>query len=236
MKIKEVIQRVQSLYSKGVQSDDSRLTNRHIYNKLITVRAKLLRQRKNKKQKLSQWNYQILPCVELIEASKSECPCMPEIGCRILRTKHKLPKPISGLSGHLIDSVTSIDGSIVYDETTFKEKKFKKGNKYTKSKIDYYIRNEYLYLTHRDGPEVISITGLFEDPVEVENFPNICDKDPDCKDCNNCTSPLDKEFPLDMDLIDTTVELSLNELIQVFNANMEDTTNNTKDNIVEQTK
>ena len=35
MKIKEIIQRVQSLYSKGVQSDDTRLSDRHIYNKMV---------------------------------------------------------------------------------------------------------------------------------------------------------------------------------------------------------
>ena len=33
MKIGEIVTRVQSLYSKGVASDDSRLSNRLIYNK-----------------------------------------------------------------------------------------------------------------------------------------------------------------------------------------------------------
>ena len=42
----EVIQRIQSLYSKGVQSDDSRLRPRHIYNKLLSTTAKLYEQQK----------------------------------------------------------------------------------------------------------------------------------------------------------------------------------------------
>ena len=50
MKTEELIQRVQSLYSKGVQSDDSRLTSRHIYNKLTTVRAKLVTEEAKKNQ------------------------------------------------------------------------------------------------------------------------------------------------------------------------------------------
>ena len=41
MLVKELVQRIQSLYSKGVQSDDTRLSSPHIYNKLITVRSKL---------------------------------------------------------------------------------------------------------------------------------------------------------------------------------------------------
>ena len=53
MLIKEIVQRIQSLYSKGVQSDDSRLSDRHIYNKMITVRSKLISQQHNKKQKIS---------------------------------------------------------------------------------------------------------------------------------------------------------------------------------------
>ena len=48
----EIIQRVQSMYSKGVESDDSRLRARHIYNKLLTTTAKLYQQQKNKKQRI----------------------------------------------------------------------------------------------------------------------------------------------------------------------------------------
>ena len=42
MTVGDLIQRVQSLYSKGVESDDSRLTRRHIYNKLLSVRSTLI--------------------------------------------------------------------------------------------------------------------------------------------------------------------------------------------------
>ena len=49
MKIGEIIQRIQSLYSKGVESDDTRLMSRHIYNKLLTVRARLISQDAKKK-------------------------------------------------------------------------------------------------------------------------------------------------------------------------------------------
>ena len=47
---------------------------------------------------------------------------------------------------------------------------------------------------------------------------------------------MDKEFPLDNDMVDTLVELSVNELIVLFNQNIEDLTNDSKDNITEQTK
>ena len=61
--IGEAIQRIQPLYSKRVQSKDSRLTSRHIYSALVTGRANLIRQQSNKNQLVNKWIYQILPCV-----------------------------------------------------------------------------------------------------------------------------------------------------------------------------
>jgi len=221
-KIKDVIQRVQSLYSKGVESDDTRLTNRHIYHKMTTTRAKLLTQKVNKKQKISQWDLQTLNCVELVKVKPYECPCLPDVGCEILRTKYELPIPITSLTKHFIESVTSLEGSINFAETTWTAKKYKKGNKYTANKPDYYIRENYLYITTSKKLRAISITGLFEDTLEASNYQTICEDDEE-----DCISFLDMSFPLSKDLIDTLVELIAKELIIAFNQSREDITNNT---------
>src|SRR5690606_30328639 len=146
----EIIQRIQSLYSKGVESDDSRLTNRHIYNKLLSVRSKLISQQAKKRQKISQWNYQTLPCVELIEVAPHQCPCLPVAGCTMFRTLETLPKILTDLNRHLLQSVTSVTGDYTYSETTFALKKYKKGNKYTSEKPDYFIYNDYLWITQKN--------------------------------------------------------------------------------------
>ncbi len=228
MLVEELIQRIQSLYSKGAQSDNSRLTPMHIYNKLLSVRSKLLHQKANKKQKFNRWDYQTLPCVEMIEAEKYECPCLPSIGCKILRSKHPLPKPLNGLDFHYLDSVSSVDGSIMYSETTYVAKTYEKGNKYTSYYPDYYIKDEYLYVTYKKGPRVLSITGIFEDPMEAEKFPSICDGD--CVDCEDCRSYLELEFPIDNDMIDTAVEIAINELVIMFSQSKEDVKQDDKDN------
>lgn len=234
MLIGEIIQRIQSLYSKGVHSDDSRLMNRHIYNKLLTVRARLISQEAKKKQRISQWNYQTIPCVELIKVSTHDCPCIPPIGCEILRSKYKLPEPLSGLSGSLIQSVTSIDRSLKIDEIVFNAVNSQKGNKYTSKKINYFIYNNYLYITTPTKISVVSITGLFEDPIDVNKFIGYCNTE--CVECNQCIDYMEENFPIDNDLIDAMIELSFNELIQVFNQNLEDLTNNSRDNLKEQSK
>ena len=229
MKVKDLIQRIQSLYSKGVHSDDTRLSPVHIYNKMTTVRSKLLSQEAKKKQKLNKWNYQTIPCAEMIKASKHECPCVVGNGCEILRTKYKIPKPLTDYNSHLISSVSSIDGEIIYGETTWEDLKNNSGNKYTANLPDFFVRNEYIYITHRFGPKIVTITGLFEDPLEVEKFPSYCEKE-DCEDCSECIDFNEVDFPIDADLIDTMIEMCITELLNIFPVMIEDNTNNSSEN------
>lgn len=178
MILSELLQRIQSLYSKGVQSDDTRLSSRHIYSKLKSVRSRLISEKAKKKQNISQFNFQTLSCVELEQVPIHDCPCIPVPGCMILRTKYPLPKPLSDYNTILIDSVTSLDGSVVYSEIKFEEIKYKASNKYTAKKPEYFIRNNYLYIftpTHLSTKvTTIMITGLFEDPLEAHKFPSPC--------------------------------------------------------------
>lgn len=231
---KEVIQRIQNLYSKGVKSDDSRLTSRHIYNKLLSTRAEILRQTLNKKQKISDWVYQTLSCIELIEAEIHECPCIPPIGCKILKSRYPLPAPITSMDYHGINSVTSIDGNVSYSYTTWEAKKYKKASKYTSANPDYFIKNGYLFVTHKSGPKILSITGLFESPLDVYTFMSYCDED--CVDCEQCVAYSDLEFPLDSSMLETVIQIAVQELIGLFNQNREDQTNNTKDNLNQESK
>jgi hypothetical protein len=230
----EILQRIHSLYSKGVQSDDSRLSDRHIYNKVLTVRSKLISQEAKKTQKVNQWNYQTLPCVELIKAPIHECPCLPPIGCQILKSKYPIPKPLTDLNIHLFQSVTNLDGTIIYSEISWENKKYKKGNKYTAFKADFFIKSGHLYITCKSEPKVITITGLFQNPLEAFSYPSFCNED--CVDCQDCESPLDKEFPIDNDMLDTLIDICKVELLEQFSKFPEDKTNNSVDSSIEQSK
>lgn len=231
MLLGELIQRVQSLYSKGVQSQSTRLRNRHIYSKLLTVRSKLISQEYKKKQRISSFNFQTLPCVELVKVPAHDCPCVPPAGCTVVRSKHKLPRPLSGLNGHIITSVSSIDRKIKIDEVNINELKYLKGNKYTTKRANYFIHNDYLYLTIPTKIQVVSVTGLFEDPIEVKYYPSYCSR-PN----KDCIDYLNTDFPIDMDMVDTLIEMSLNELISTFSQGIEDTTTNSRDSHIQQSK
>ena len=230
MKIKEILQRIHSAYSKGVQSDETRLTNRLIYNKLLTTRALLLSREVNKKRKLSSWNYITLPCVEIIEVPSNEyCPCIPEVGCKVYRSRYKLPRPITSLTSHMIRGVVNLDRTLKYAEMSVNQSMYSKGGKYTKNTSKFFINNEHIYIISKYPPMTVTIDLLPEDIVEAYNFKNYCSTDTG----NNCNDRiLDREFPIDGYLLEPLIQLTIDEIVSGFSRSLQDTTNNSQDNTV----
>ena len=235
--VANLIQRVQSLYSRGVQSDDTDLSDRHIYHKLTTVRNRLTIQKYSKKQKISSWSYQVLPCIEMVKASIHDCPCLPPAGCDILKSRYPIPETITGFNGDIIRYVTSLDGSINYAETSWERMKHKKGSKYTSKNPEYFIKNGHLYIVHSSGfKTVVTLSGLFRDPLAATTFPSYCEKEceegPDGSDCGgDCRSFLEREFPVDGDLVEPLVEIASEELVARFKQSIKDTENNKNDDV-----
>jgi len=127
-----------------------------------------------------------------------------------------------------VENVSSLDGSILFSPTTWAKKKYKSGNKYTAGTSDYYIRNDYLYVTNNLLLEKISLSAMFEDPIAVEYFNNngecACPGD----SINPCNNPMDLNLDIDEYLIDPLVELALKELLEIFSKMTEDNENNAK--------
>jgi hypothetical protein len=226
MKVEELIQRVQSIYSKGVDSDDSRLSRRHIYNKMLTARQRIVSQQKKKRQKVSDWNYVILPCVELIKVPSHECSCLGDLGCDIFRTKYPLPKVLTGMDNHTIEYVMSINNGMKIEETTREEFLYSRGNKYTSKKPKYVIEKGHLYFPIVESPGIIKIKLLPEDPIEAIKYPSYCN---DCQNCSECISYADVDFPIDGDMIDTLIELTVAEVVSAMRGQIQDTRNNGQD-------
>lgn len=226
MKLEQLIQRVQSLYSRGAQSDDSRLTQRHIYNKLQSSRALLITQKANKKQKISDWSYQVLPCIELIDVPIHDCPCIPISDCTVKRSKYPLPKPLINLNSQMINYILSLDDKIKFDETSRLEYRYSDGNKYTRYNPKYIIDGEgYGYFYAKIVPKVVKMRFVAEDPVAAFTYPSYCG---DIDGCDR-SNPFSMEFPIDPDLIDVTIDFAIKELIIFFRQNPQDTQNDTTD-------
>jgi hypothetical protein len=227
-----VIQKVQSLYSKGVQAQTSRLSNRYIYSKLTTARSRLVTNEAKKNQKVSQWTYQTIPCIKLIEVPLNECPCTLQSGCMILRSKYPIPSIMTGTSKPLIQSVTGLEGRMVLTDVEYEDKKYAKGNKYTATNPDYFFRNvgteNYIYVTVTLRIPSITITALFDNPIDVYTYPSCDETNP-----YECIEYLDLEFPMDGDQIDSLIELAATELIDRFVSMRQDDSNNSIDDIIQ---
>jgi hypothetical protein len=222
MKIGEIIDRIFGIYSSGIASDDIRLSPQLCYSKMLSVRSKLIVQSVNKKQRVSDWDFTHIPCVELIEVPTQLCPCLPTSGCTILRSKYKLPTPLSGLSSDLLRSVSTADFSHKIDYVTLNAYKSQRGNKYSSRKMNYFILEEYLYISTPKKIKVVSINGIFEDPISAEQYKGLCE----CDTCDSCIEYREIEFPIGMDQIDTLIELVVQELVIMYKQIPSDTLNN----------
>ncbi|GIW57585.1 MAG: hypothetical protein KatS3mg083_530 [Candidatus Dojkabacteria bacterium] len=215
MTVGEAIQRVQSLFSVGVESEDTRLRPRHIYSILKTARARVLREAIGRGYSLAEDSFQTIACMPLIEASPIECPCLPNLSCPVLRTEDKLPERIETRSFSGIRIVSSLDFKVIFSKIQYNMlPHVDKLSRFNRKKYYYYILNDYIYIVTDTGIRYIAVSGLFYDPYEAYRI-----------QCGNeCVSPYDVEFEANAALIDNILRLAYDEVLRLMNVNREDRT------------
>lgn len=198
MKNSEVIDRVKSLYNeKNVSQENKVLNNRQIFNKLITTRAKIINQEINRFSTLSSECYQSL----LVNLNYGGTPF--DINTKILKSVNKIPSIISQRNKPIISSVTNINNSVKLYPTTTENSNYVNHNKYTNNELYYYFSNEYLYVKNSTTLQSIVINAIFFNPLDIITDDNF----------------LNSKFPLDGNLIDTVVLLTLQELLAIYGNN-----------------
>ena len=219
MKINDIISRVKAIYNKGIETDDSRLSDRLVYDKLKSTRSLLIKREIDKKRQVSDWIVQTIPCFELVTALPNDCTScsVPPAGCKILKSKNKLPKPIQSVLGPELESVTTMDGNKIFSKTNWVKKRYKSGDKYTSEVEDYFIKDGHLFITTNSLLKYIAISGVFEDPLAPIGL-DACGE--------TCINPLEQEFYLDGHLTDAVVEMTVQQLVGVMKSMPEDAINN----------
>ncbi len=223
--IGEAIERLESIYNKGVKSKDSRLSSRLVYSALLSGRSELIRQMSNKNQYLGDWIYQTLYKVELEYKPVNTA----NIGLKIeniLKGKKQLPKLVSDMDSSLIRSVSDLENNSSFSITSWANNKYNQGNQYTANKPRFYIRDGYPYITQLKLLPAITLEAVFEDPLEVYTY-NL-DNFTDCPDCQ-CKAAKDIDFPIDRNLITPMLKLAYTELIILMSQMVEDRNNNAAD-------
>lgn len=166
--IGDTISRVRNIV-KGVK-EDAFLTDRFLYS-LIIKYAKMLIRRQDNENKIMRFQslFEVLPCVDLIEVDKIEACCSGiRSGCKIMRTKDKLPTLLEGAYGPLFRTVSSIDGSVEMFRTypsTYAAMTTSTNFKYNKNKYYWYL-NGYLYFPNIIW-ESIRVEGLWDSSIAM---------------------------------------------------------------------
>jgi len=158
--IGQAVSRVRNII-KAVKTD-AFITDRFLYSLILKYSDMYIKQEldKGRTQMLNPL-YKTLPCIDLIEVNKVEACCDVK-GCTIYRTRDKLPKIMTNVTGILVRAVTSIDGSTLVNRTepsTYQQLVKTSGFKYNKSKY-YWFLNDYMYFPNLEWGQV-KIDALF---------------------------------------------------------------------------
>jgi len=217
MKIGEVIARVQSLYSKGVSSDDSRLSDKHIYNKLLTVRSKLLIEDDRKYRTADELVTQSL-YVDLVKSK--QLPCGGLTKCTSMISKNEIPVFISNSKTNLLD-VYSENMLIHFNRITQMDVRRLAGSRYGR-KAEYYFFDERKLVVLNSKIKRLIIDTIWEDPIKIYRL---------TEECLGLPYVDNKEidFYTPANLIDTIVGFTTEELIANFMKMKEDENNNSNE-------
>ena len=163
---REAISRLRNLI-KAV-NEDAFITDRYIYSLLIKhSKAILHRKDVEDKLRLNESLFETIPYVELIEIDKIEADCAGiKTGCKIMRTKKKLPKLMTATEGPIIRVVSSIDGSDIFQQciaAVYVSMTLSTTFKYNKTHYFWY-KNGYLYFPNILW-DAVSVEGMFEESI-----------------------------------------------------------------------
>lgn len=180
-------------------------SDQFIYDLLLDERNLLMYRELNKKKSKNKFIWKTI-CMPLVKSKDIPCDCIPsELGCVVLKSKYKIPKPLNSLTGTMM-KVLSLDG---YKEYSYKEVRNGKFNKYSRNLVfqPYYtMYNDYLYLIgvpNLDLPAVL-IEIIPKDPSELDNI-SLCDNSGN-ETGGTCFDPLTDTFNTESYLISTIID------------------------------
>lgn len=209
--------------------DDSEIDDRYIMYLYQIKRSKYLRQDLNNMQRSIDVITTQTLCLETEEVTASECPT--DIVCdKILRTKQPIPKPLELHLNVALTSVKPVTKLGIPFSFTNKERAIHFKNSPYKNKIFAFLDNDYhIYFVSNSESlallECVSITGIFDDPLELVNYKNCCN----CNDDSNiCFDEDSSDYPLTSHHIDLISEEIVQQLIRKLQI-PEDKINNSTD-------
>lgn len=185
-------------------TDDSLLSNEHIFFQIKSMRALLLKQSYAKTNK--QFDDSVIQtlCMEMEEVDTGLCG--NTTNCTILRTKERVPTTISVQGRSTLTRVgPPIIGTKAYDIIDARDMEVIL--KDPLGDTSAFLQDGYLYLIAKSisvkNIKCISVSGIFEDPEDLEDFYT-------CASCTSSTKVAcyneDMEVPMPAYMVSTILE------------------------------
>lgn len=189
-------------------SDDSDIDDRYIIHLFNLKRAKYLRQDLNNYQRTTDVSVTQTICMATEVVSANECNL--EYDCEtILRTVEKVPVP---LELHLKSAITTVKPttrlSVPFNFVTKQKAVYSQFSPYSSSVYAFLDNDMHIYIVSKTFElsliECISVTAVFEDPLDMMNFNNCCgcDNPQPCFDIYTTNYPLQPHY---VDLIKSEI-------------------------------
>jgi len=209
--------------------DDTELDDRYIIYLYNIKRAKYLRQDLNNYLRTNDNSILQTLCLEVEKVSEDECGFITD--CKyIMRTKQPIPTPLELHTKVAITKVKPTNKtSIPFNFITKDKVPYISGSMFSSSIYAFLDNDNYIYLVSNNNSyfllECISVTGVFEDPLELSNYSNCCG----CTSTDSTCFDIDAtEYPLQPHYVDLIRKEIVNDLI--FTKNIpEDRENNSTD-------
>lgn len=211
--------------------DDSLITDDYIIFILNNIRSKIIRNQLN--------NYQdvISPlmlqsfCLELEEVSAYDCGY--DLNCdTIIRTARPVPIPIKHHYGLALTTVRTMDRLGKSLRSIEPEAASYFMNSRFSNSIYYFVGSDLrLYFVSKNTMlklmDCISITGIFADPLELEDYSTCCGCDTDVE--AKCFNMYESDYPIDPSMVDDLTRLAIEKLLNKLQINTDNSNNATDD-------
>ena len=185
-------------------------------------RATVLKLAINKGDILSEQNIQTLGCVDICELDRQECPCAPASGCYWLKTECVVPREIQivSVTGTVANGDNPRFSFIKWDRFQYipksRSNSVRKGRYYTLRTTE--DKKTFMYLYGDRFLKNISISGIFENPIEAAQFP-ICGE----QQFQALCFPLDVDFYADGNYRNQIINLTWQEILPLRGIAITDT-------------
>lgn len=209
--------------------DDSEISDKYILHLFNLKRSKYLRNDLNNLQKTIDFTILQTLCLELEEVSVNECGL--DLECEtIMRTVRPLPKL---LELHLKPSIISVKPtnklSVPFNFITKERAVYSINSPFKNSIFAFLDVDNHIYLTSQQDfvklIECVTVTAIFEDPLELQNYTNCCGCTAEEAPCFDY---LNSKYPIQPHHIDNIREEILKTLIRTLQI-PEDKNNNADD-------